>query len=280
VSSARAAWLGTATLVAALGCGSAGGGSEDLGASVGAGGASSAGSRGQAGQPPGGAGGAEPARSDDAGAKTAGRDAETPSAGDGGAAGPIDAAAACSRFVTEVVDHAFGPGQSTGQDRFPEPILGPPRGAGCCSGSFDVVALGNGGSVTVAFGRTVIVDEPGPDFTVFENAFNASGDPTQPFAELGTVSVSEDGETWVEFPCTATAYPYGSCAGWHAVFANADQGGVDPLDPAVSGGDLFDLADIGVERARYVRIVDRPDLDGFDGVFDLDAVGVVHAACP
>ena len=48
--------------------------------------------------------------------------------------------------------------------------------------------------------------------------------------------------------------------------------GVDPLDPSVSGGDHYDLADFGVSEARYVRITDRVDLVGVDGVFDLDAV--------
>jgi hypothetical protein len=275
----RPAWSGVALLAVALGCSAAGGASEEIGASVGAGGAASGGSAGRAGvEPEAGGSGWPSAR--DAGVQSAASDAASAAPADGGLEAERDAAGECARFVTDVIDHVFGPGQSTGQDRFPAPILGPPRGAGCCSGSLDVVALGNGGSVVVAFGGTAIVDEPGPDFTVFENAFNASGDPTQPFAELGTVSVSEDGETWVEFPCTATEYPYGTCAGWHAVFANADDNDVDPLDPAVSGGDLFDLADVGVERARFVRIVDRADLDGFDGVFDLDAIGIVHAACP
>jgi hypothetical protein len=52
------------------------------------------------------------------------------------------------------------------------------------------------------------------------------------------------------------------------------------LDPSVSGGDPFDLAEIGVARARYVRITDRVDQVGLSGVFDLDAVGVIHSSCP
>jgi hypothetical protein len=53
--------------------------------------------------------------------------------------------------------------------------------------------------------------------------------------------------------------------------------GIDPLDPTVAGGDPFDLADIGAPLARFVRITDRPDVPGS---FDLDAVGIVNAACP
>ena len=186
----------------------------------------------------------------------------------------------CPRFVTSSPFHAFGPGQDVGQAAFPAPTLGPPKGAGTEQGSLDVVSLGNGGVVSVEFGGTLIVDEPGPDFIVFENAFWAGGDSTQPFAELGTVEVSNDGKTWVGFPCDALSAPYGSCAGWHPVFANADENSVDPLDPAVAGGDAFDLADVGLSQARFVRITDRADLTGVAGVFDLDAVGVVHAQCP
>jgi hypothetical protein len=181
--------------------------------------------------------------------------------------------------VTGVIAHSFGPGQNVGQDLFPAPILGPPRGAGCCQGSLDVVSLGNGGAVTLEFANNAIVDGPGPDFIVFENAFHPGGDVTQVFAELGTVEVSSDGVTFVAFACTAVEAPYGGCAGWHPVHANADTNGIDPLDPATAGGDPFDLADIGVKSARYVRITDRPDLTGFNGVFDLDAVGIVHAEC-
>jgi len=144
-----------------------------------------------------------------------------------------------------------------------------------------IVSLGNGGFVTLSFEDNAIVDEPGPDFIVFENAFYAGSDPNNVFAELATVAVSENGEDWVEFPCTASAPPYGTCAGWHPVLANAAENELDPTDPALAGGDAFDLADVCLPRARYVRVTDRADLAGsLDGVFDLDAVSIVHAACP
>jgi hypothetical protein len=202
--------------------------------------------------------------------------------GGGEAGGPGEGGApACAgsgaRFVTGVTSACFGAGQSVGQDKLPGAIAGPPKGGGCCGGSLDVVSLGNGGSITVAFEGNAIVDGPGPDFIVFENAFNPGSDPEKPFAELAIVEVSEDGVRWSAFPCTATAYPYGSCAGWRPVFANAGENTIDPLDPAVAGGDPFDLADLGLAMARFVRIADRPDTPE---VFDLDAVGIVHARCP
>lgn len=195
----------------------------------------------------------------------------------GGGGGAPACAGPGSRFVTSVVSACFGAGQSVGRDELPAIIAGPPRGGGCCGGSIDVVALGNGGSIEVAFQGNAIVDGPGPDFIVFENAFYLGGGSTDPYAELATVEVSADGVRWVAFPCTATSYPFGSCAGWRPVFANADENPLDPLDPAVAGGDPFDLAEVGVTMARFVRITDRPDRPD---VFDLDAVSIVHALCP
>jgi len=195
--------------------------------------------------------------------------------GEGGQAGCV-----VDHFATEVVDHEFGTGQSFGQESFPDPILGPPRGLGSAQGSLDVVSLGNGGWVVVAFGESRIVDEAGPDFIVFENPFWLGGNPDAVFAELATVAVSEDGEEWREFPCDALEAPYGACAGWRPVFANADNEALDRLDPATAGGDAYDLGDVELAEARFVRITDRADLTGANGVFDLDAVGVVHGSCP
>ena len=200
------------------------------------------------------------------------------STADAGAAGASDTCP--SRFATSVVSFTPGPGPTTGQAEMPEIVLGPPKGGGASEGSLDDATLGNGGSITLGFAPSVIVDGEGPDFIVFENPFDVDGDPKKPFAELATVAVSDDGQNFQSFPCTATAYPYGSCAGWHPVFANPDENTIDPTDPAVAGGDAFDLADLGISQARYVRITDRVDLTGPNGTFDLDAVSIVHAACP
>jgi hypothetical protein len=189
---------------------------------------------------------------------------------------PDPCTSASSRFASAVVESSFGSGQDFGQADLAELVLGPPRGAGCCAGSLDVTSLGEGGSVVLEFARE-IADGDGADFIVFENAFVPSGASEENvYAELGTVSVSGDGESWSTFPCTAVEYPYGSCAGWHPVLANAETNTLDPSDPAVAGGDAFDLADLGVPTARYVRVEDRPDVEG---TFDLDAIAVVNSAC-
>lgn len=198
------------------------------------------------------------------------------SGGEGqGARAPLDP---CAGFASEVIDVEYGAGAGFGQDQMPDIVLGAPRGAGETSGSLDVLALGNGGVIVLGFGDQRIVDREGPDFIVFENAFYAGGDPEAPFAELATVEVSEDGESWSAFPCDALEAPYGSCAGWHPVLAG-EGARVSAHDPSVAGGDAFDLADLGLASARFVRIVDRADLGGLAGSFDLDAVALVHWTC-
>ena len=200
-------------------------------------------------------------------------------------ASPADAAAVDvvvdagkpAHYATKVVSYTIGPGGGAGKDRLPDVVLGPPHGGGCCAGSVDTLSLGDGGEIVVGF-DVAIVDGPGTDLIVFENAFQISGDPTKVLYELGEVSVSDDGVTWKTFPCTATAYPFGTCAGWHPVLATPEQP-VDVNEPARAGGDPFDLADLGVAHARFVRIRDLetkiPPGPGTAG-FDLDAVAVIH----
>jgi hypothetical protein len=180
------------------------------------------------------------------------------------------------RFASAVVESNFGPGQDFGQADVDELVLGAPLGGGCCAGSLDVTSLGEGGSLVLEFALE-ITDGEGADFIVFENAFVPSGaSEAEVFAELATVSVSADGEHWTAFPCDADEYPYGSCAGWHPALANAETNTLDPTDPDVAGGDAFDLADLGVPAARYVRLEDRADVEG---TFDLDAIAVVNGSC-
>ncbi len=177
-------------------------------------------------------------------------------------------------FAVEVVDFQPGEGAGFGLDRFPEVVLGPPRGGGERAGSLDVLSLGRGGAIVLRLGRTA-VDGPGPDLLVFENPFRFPGGV---FVEPGEVSVSPDGEVWATFPCEPTTVEATGCAGVEPVLANAETSDLDPTDPEQAGGDAFDLADVGLETARFVRIVDVGGETGFgppsEG-FDLDAVAVV-----
>jgi hypothetical protein len=209
---------------------------------------------------------------------------------------------AAAPFADHLVGYHIGTGGGFGEDRLPDVVLGPPRGAGAFQGSMDVLSLGLGGWVVLEFTDDVIVDAPGPDFTVFENAFLQDGVTTgPPFAEPGIVSVSADGVHFFAFPCRLGEDPYyPGCAGVYPVFANAGDpdapsplvpsttpiedlvgvpGGAAFVPPAGSGGDSFDLAAVGLHAARFVRIDASQLRPGFAGLagFDLDAIAAVHA---
>ncbi|HEY1956084.1 MAG TPA: hypothetical protein VGH28_10730 [Polyangiaceae bacterium] len=192
-----------------------------------------------------------------------------------------EAADAGGAFVTGVVSFDAGPCSGFGAAEMPQVIEGPPVGGGTSQGSTDVVSLGVGGSIVLSFAPNAIVDGDGVDFVVFENAFDVAGNPSDVYAEPGEVSVSDDGVTWSTFPCTATAGnpPYGECAGTHPVTSPP----AAPTDYPNCGGDGFDLAELGVARARYVRIVDHsgetcdPQQPTKNAGFDLDAVVILHA---
>jgi len=117
-----------------------------------------------------------------------------------------------------------------------------------------------------------IADGPGPDLLVFENAFVG-------FADPATVEVSLDGATWFAFPCdpgdVAGGYP--GCAGVTPVFSHPANG-ISPTDPALAGGDTFDLAEVGLPAARFVRLTDCLGDPGQapSAGFDLDAMAALH----
>ncbi len=205
---------------------------------------------------------------------------------DGGFLGPDGSILPKHRFAAKVESFTPGTCAGFGSTAMPDIVLGPPVGAGDLKGSLDVVSLGVGGEIVLSFDDNVIVDGPGVDFIVFENAFYAGGNEDQPVVDLAEVSVSEDGTTFTPFPCAPPAAPpYDACAGWHPVYS-APNNGISPLDPAKAGGDGFDLSTIGVAKARFVKIKDKasdpcnvtpkPDNAGFD----LDAIAVVNGEKP
>jgi len=213
----------------------------------------------------------------------------------------LAAPAAAEPFADRVVSYTIGTGGGAREADLPGVVLGGPRGAGAFEGSTDTFSLGLGGSIVLEFTDNVVVDGPGPDFTVFENPFLVRGTTTQPpYAEPGTVSVSADGVHWATFPCALDQPPYyPGCAGVYPVFANADDPSAPsplvptttpiedlvgvPVDsftpPPGSGGDSFDLAAVGLHAIRFVRIDGGPidaRLGGLSG-FDLDAIAGVHS---
>ena len=179
-------------------------------------------------------------------------------------------------FADDIVD-LEADAATFGHDRLPDIVLGPP------GGTYDVASLGCDGTIVLEFDGSGIVDGAGPDLIVFENSF------TEDFPEPGEVSVSEDGVTWSVFPCEPTTLV--GCAGVTPTLALPGTD-IDPSDPAVAGGDAFDLADLAdpLAQARFVRIRDRSneywaplggltycDTASGSGGFDLDAVVAVYS---
>ncbi len=181
-------------------------------------------------------------------------------------------------WADAVVSFNPGTGAGFGDNYFPDNILGPPDpdpAVGQYNSSAkpqEILSLGHGGEIVLQFTDNKIVNGTGADFTVFENAFISLWD-NSVYMEAGIVSVSQDGETWVTFPYDTT-----DMSGLAGVTPTNDN--QNPTDPAVSGGDQFDLQDTGLEWASYVKITDLGDIyqEGmFNGDFDLDAVVAVNS---
>lgn len=66
----------------------------------------------------------------------------------------------------------------------------------------EVVSLGDSGVATVSFVQA-LYNGAGPDFAVFENAFQNPADKEEAFMELAFVEVSSDGEHFFRFPATS-----------------------------------------------------------------------------
>lgn len=175
-------------------------------------------------------------------------------------------------FANRVVSFTPGAFAGYGQDKLPDVVLGPPHGGGANAGSLDVLSLGYEGCIVLEFTDMEAIDGQGTDLLVFENPFGS-------YDETGIVSVSQDGITWATFPCAFTdkADHYPGCAGTHVVYSSPGNG-IDPTDPTVAGGDPYDLHDVGLSFARFVRVCDsgQNSYAGTTGGFDLDAMAVVH----
>ncbi|MFH1161494.1 MAG: T9SS type A sorting domain-containing protein [bacterium] len=157
-----------------------------------------------------------------------------------------------------------------------------------------VVSLGDRGVATLQLNGQVY-NGPGPDFAVFENAFDNS------FLELGFVEVSSDGQHFVRFPAvsltpespqvptfgTIDATKIHNFAGKYRVFFGT------PFDLS----DLTDSTGINLNTVTSIRIIDvggciLPGYQSFDSQghiindpwptpfntcgLDLDAVGIIH----
>jgi hypothetical protein len=214
-------------------------------------------------------------------------------------------------YADAVDSYVIGDSGGFNEAFLPDVVLGPPTGSGLYGGTLGAFSLGLNGEIVMAFTDNVIVDGPGDDFTVFENPFFSTNgfDVLETlFSEAGRVSVSQDGVSWLPFPCanTPTDNPYyPGCAGVYPVLANGDAADPHPSVPTLappiesfigqqqqnvpipegSGGDSFDLADVGLAWARYVRIESADHVLGAptgpdNAGFDLDAIAAVNSLPP
>ncbi len=197
-------------------------------------------------------------------------------------------------WATGIASLEFGDSVDTAY-RTAEEALGPATG-----GLTDTVSLGEGGAITLTF-KEPIGNGPGPDFAVFENAFNDR------FLELAFVEVSSDGDAFIRFP---SAYLGMSPIG---PFTEHDPELMDglagkyragygtPFDlSALAWSDATQTGALDLHHITHIRIVDIPgdgrmnDSSGspiYDPFpvrqsagFDLDGVGILHTSidhpCP
>ena len=222
-----------------------------------------------------------------------------PAAGQAGSNAVAKDSPSIVQWATDYQDYLPGT-DLTDNFKTPEKVLGAAVG-----GSFDIVSLGNGGSITLTFGGSIFNGE-GADFAVFENSFSDT------FLELARVEVSSNGVDYFRFPA------YSLTPGLVTAFGNIDPTNLGgPLVPGTTNtfyegfagkyragfGTPFDLSvltgtvGLDLDNVQYVRLVDvvgnGNEFDDFPGTpnriydpykttgsagFDLDAVGVMHFA--
>jgi len=184
-----------------------------------------------------------------------------------------------------VISFSPGKGQNAGQtsEYFPLNVLGLPDTNATwdvpSSDPAQICCLGLGGTITLGFMKHPIIDKPGADFSVFENAFLMYRNKI--FCEPARVEISRDNIHYYQYDYD-TLYLSG-CAG-----LTPTNGKNNPSDPSVSGGDHFDIGILGLDTVRYVRITDicnlilknkkHPSYSLALSGFDLDAVVAVHHA--
>jgi hypothetical protein len=143
---------------------------------------------------------------------------------------------------------------------FGDPDLAVNGVRGASGGGRDVYGLSAGEALVLAWSSRALVDGPGADLAVFENAFDY---PYGVFMDLTVVEVSSDGARWVAFehaylaadPQSYQPDPelWQGFAGRTPVILNADTHPTNPFGPG-AGGDTFDLADLPAADAETAAI--------------------------
>ncbi len=142
------------------------------------------------------------------------------------------------------------------------------------------VSLGRRGSLTIKIVGGWVVDREGKEFATFNRVSSSSSVKRAFSLEPAQVSVSETGQkgTFISFPCDLGRRPPENCSGGRP-FANRAGG----VNLRTIGGDQFDLASIGVNKAKYIRIQDMGLSDVREEEFpaiagaDLRSIALFHA---
>jgi hypothetical protein len=164
---------------------------------------------------------------------------------------------------------------------FPQNIFGEPSKYASetvpASSNEQIQSLGMDGEIIVGFNNKLLINGDEADFTIFENVF------INPitggyFAEPAKVAVSRDGINYYEFK-----YDSNTLKGLAGI--TPTYGDKNSYNPEESGGDSFDLSDVGIDTIAYIKITDftsiistLPDTNKYWNPefilsgFDLDAV--------
>jgi outer membrane protein OmpA-like peptidoglycan-associated protein len=149
-----------------------------------------------------------------------------------------------AHFADRVVAYEVGSPDPVPEGQDPQAALGPPDYRPDKRAKPGAVSLGNGGSITLAFGEGALIDGDGPDLFIWEIG---------PSKEATTVEISADGKTWI---------PVGTAPGG---FSAID------IRPFVGPDDVF----------HFVRLRDVPyqgaESDAWPGA-DIDAVAVLGSS--
>jgi hypothetical protein len=128
------------------------------------------------------------------------------------------------------------------------------------------VSLGHGGEIIIEIeDGGHVIDKPGADFVIYENPFRfGDGLISRELAHVG-VALEDEPHLYRWFTCDPSQNILISCAG---------------MIPTSEGGDKFDLAEVGLEKIRYIKIKDtKLNFNNF-GIntegFDLDALKLLH----
>ncbi len=227
-----------------------------------------------------------------------------------------------SPFAVEVIDFQPGVGGVPGYDQ-PEAGLGEPSRTTGWDWAPEtvtpfqpawlpsqVVSLGIGGSLILAFDHDVLDDPRNPfgiDLLIFGNAFCT--DPSYPAGVCGTIvdeggriDVSPDGRTWLTIPDVAAdaafptmgfvdSGPYDTIPGivptdftrpvdpaHGGVLSGLGQAAILDVYDGSGGGVGIDLASVGLSAIRYVRIVNdtsgtTPEIDAIADVAPAGLLG-------